>query len=237
MSGDDERGRDEEGLNGLPSRRLIPALRGFSCILWGMPISILLYVQAIEVATLGRFCIPSYVAGVLIITIGMVFFHVAKMQSVFWRKTSRGGLFASCILIYLGPFVYWFTYLPRVGIYYIGNFMLMIISFHWLLWSVNQLASEIGAMTGDLDLAIEARICAWSVVAFMLVPLVLIVMLSGVFAQRYESNLLSEIQGLRNNTPIWAQMFFFLPLSFTMVAAWKAKERCLSELGRIVEAG
>ena len=110
--------------------------------------------------------------------------------------------------------------------------MLMIFSFHWLLWSINQLASEIGAMTGDLDLAIEARICAWSVVAFMLIPLVVMTMFSGALAQQYESNLLSEIQGLRNSTPLWVQIFFFLPLSLTMVAAWKAKERCLFELGR-----
>ena len=233
MRADDGRGEDEEVFNGLSSRRLIPAMRGFSCIFWGMPISILLNVHAIEIAMLGRFCIPSYLVGMLMITIGMAFLYFARMESVFWGKTSRGGLLASCILISFGPFVYWFTYLPRVGFYYTGNLMLMVLSFHWLLWSINQLASEIGAMTGDLDLAIEARICAWSVVAFMLVPLVLILMFSGALVQRYESNLLSEIQGLRNQTPIWAQIFFFLPLSLTMVATWKAKERCLSELGRL----
>ena len=148
-------------------------------------------------------------------------------ESRAWRRTARSGLFASFLLLYFGPFVYWYASLPRVGWYFTGNLLVLMGSVVLLLWAASKLSSLMGELIGDKELAAEARLCAWSVLVLMFIPAVALTVIGGVMAVRYESSLVSELQGLRLNLPVWVQIFLLLPLSLTMVALWKAKERTL----------
>lgn len=212
------------------TRELLRIARGFSCLFWGLPLTVLLFFRAIDVAFLNQVRMPAYLLGVAVLYFGMGLHYFCGLESPWWRRTARGGLFSSFLLLYFGPFVYWFSSMPRVGVYFVVNLILLMISVMWLLWSASWLSSKLGTLTGDAELAIEARVCAWSVVVLMLIPSVVVVGVSSIMAARYESSLVSEMQGVRLVAPVWVQIFYLLPLSLTMVAVWKAKERSLQAL-------
>ena len=223
-------GAETAGNPALTPRALVRMVRGFGAVFWGLPVSLLLFFGAVEIHLVAQFKLPSCVLGLVVVYVGLVLLRFAGVQSRMWTRHGRIGLVSTFLLIYLGPFIYWFTYMPRSGLYYLLNMTLFFASVILLLFSVNRLAAEVGVETGDRDLMVESRLCAWSVILLMLLPTALTAVFSSYMAMKYESSLLAEMRGVRRDTPVWIHIFFLVPLSLTMTSAWKAKERCITLL-------
>ena len=218
------------GLHNQPASAIVRAMRGFAFIFWGLPLTLLLYFRALDIRTMDGLRLPSYILGMGIIYVGFVLVLHCAVQSAHWKRYARHGLVSSFLLIYLGPFVYWYRYIPRVGAHYMINSLLLITCIIWLLFTINWLASELGHLVGDDSLKLESRLFGWSVGLMMLVPLLITFVFGYVMAVRYESSLITEIRVVRHDSPAWIQILFLLPISLTMMSAWKGKERCLQIL-------
>jgi hypothetical protein len=221
---------EEGGRAELANGHLVRAMRGFSYIFWGLPLTLLLYFKAVDIHVVNRFRLPTYIVGMVVIYFGLVQLLHCGIGSRQWRRTARHGLIASFLLIYLGPFVYWFQYLPRVGTYYTVNSAALLAGIIWLLYTINRLAEELGAATVDSTLRFESRLFAWSVVLMMFVPLLIAAAVSSYMAMKYQSSLLTEMQTVQRETPVWVYILFLLPLSLTMMSAWRGKEHCIRAL-------
>ena len=206
------------------TRELLRIARGFSCLFWGLPLTLLLFYRALDVAAINRLHVPPHLFGVVLLYVGMGLLYFSGVPSPRWRRTARGGLFAAFLLLYFGPFVHWYATLPCAGFYFTANLFLFAGAVIWFLWAANRLGLLLGILAGNADFAADARICARSVLVLMLVPLLVALGLGAVLSIRYESTVLSEINGIRLVTPVWIQGFFLLPLSLTMLTLWKAKE-------------
>jgi len=216
--------------NAPPAASIVRAMRGFTFIFWGLPLTLLLYFRALDIRTMESLRLPSYILGMGIIYLGFVFALHCGIQSPKWKRYARHGLISSFLLIYLGPFVYWYRYIPRVGAYYMINAVLLTACIIWLLFTINWLASELGHLVGDDTLKMESRLFGWSVGLMMVAPLVITFAFSSVMALKFESSLISEMRVARYDSPTWIQILFLLPISLTMMSAWKGKEQCLQIL-------
>jgi hypothetical protein len=215
------------GLQNQPAAAIVRAMRGFAFIFWGLPLTLLLYFRALDIRTMESLHLPSYILGMGIIYVGFVFVLHCGIGSAKWKRYARHGLISSFMLIYLGPFVYWYRYIPRIGAYYMANSVILIACIIWLLFTINWLASELGHLVGDETLKQESRLFGWSVGLMMLVPLLITFAFSSVMAVKFESSLISEMRVVRYDAPTWTQILFLLPISLTMMSAWKGKEQCL----------
>ena len=215
----------------MPSARsVVQVMRGFTFIFWGLPLTLLLYFQALDIRSMEQLRLPSYILGMGIITAGFVLILRSGVRFPNWKRYARHGLVSSFLLIYLGPFVYWYRYMPRVGIYYLLNSIFLVVCIIWLLFAINWLASELGRIVGEITLERESRMFGWSVGLMMMAPLLIIFAFSSVMAMKDETSLLSEMRMVKYESPPWIQILFLLPISLTMMSSWKGKERCLKIL-------
>ena len=223
-------GVDSETNLALTPQTLVRMIRGFGAVFWGLPISLLLFFGAVEVHLASQVRLPSCIAGLVVVYVGLVLLRFSGLRAKGWARHARNGLISTFLLIYLGPFIYWYTYLPPSGAYYMLNMGLFSVSVILLLFSVNRLAAELGHEAHDRDLMVESRLCGWSVILLMFLPTALTAVFSSYMAMKYESSLLAEMRGVRRSSPLWIHIFFLIPLSLTMTSAWKAKEKCITLL-------
>jgi hypothetical protein len=230
IEGQADPGQGDDRGSGLSPVVIVRLLRGFTAVFWGLPVSLLLFFGAVDVNIVVWFRLPTYILGVAVVYIGLALLRFSGLDRGPWKKQARNGLIAAFLLIYLGPFVYWYSFLPRSGWYYLTNLCLLLGAAMWLLFAVNRLAGELGAETQDRDLMMESRLCSWSIVLLMVLPMILTTAFSSYMALKYESSLVAEMRGVRQESPWWIHIFFLIPLSLTMTSSWKAKEKCLALL-------
>jgi hypothetical protein len=214
----------------LAPDQLLRAARGFSCLFWGIPLTLLLAYGAIQLQAVKGVRLPPYVAGIVVSYIGLVYLLRAGRVSVRWPRWVGQALLATFLQIYFTPFYYWWSAM-RYETFYLANVLAMLGSMVWTLYLVNKLASDLGAALGDDFLHIEARLVGWSVILLMVLPLLGAVAVSIRAAARFESSLFAElVDVVRLNE--WPARLFFLPVTLTLAIAWKAKECSLRRLKR-----
>ena len=188
-------------------------------------------VRQLRCASFGRwFRLPMYVLGVGVVYIGIVLLRYSGLERVSWMRHARNGLLAAFLLIYLSPFVFWFTYLPRSGWYYTMNVGLLLGSMMWLLFAISRLAGEFGVAVQDRNIVIESRLCSWSIVLLMLLPVIVAAIYGGCMAMQHERSLIMGMRDVRREIPWWIHFSSLVPLSLTMMSSWKVKEKCLTLL-------
>jgi hypothetical protein len=210
---------------------LVWSARGFSCVFWGLPLGLALYFRAIEIRFVPMLRqVPPHLLGVVLVCTGAGMLAWARLPTSRWTPLSRQLLAAGALLLYLGPFVYWYSRLPPVGAYFLVNTGLLLATVIWLLYLVNLLAAEIGVLSRDRVLVAESRLSGWAALALTALPSLAGILVSTLLAHRYESTLLGEMRGLSEQIPFWIAMCLVIPLAVTMSSSWKAKERCLELL-------
>lgn len=210
--------------------QLVRAARGFSALFWGLPISTMLYFNAVEIRAISQLSFPAYVVGMGVVVMGLLHLHRARFESSTWSRYSRRSLFAGFLILYMAPVVFWYRVLPPLGTYYAVNIACLTASVVWLLLGINRLVEGLGVVTANPDLSIEARLCGWSVVVLMVIPVTGLLAISVFLSVKYQSTILSEIRTLQETLPSWIHIFLLVPLSLTMIVTWKAKEQCLDAL-------
>jgi hypothetical protein len=202
---------------------LVRVARGFSCIFWGIPLSLLLFSGALDIRLFLFVRIPAYVIGVFVAYIGTVFLQRAGALSDMWTRRVRQLLFLLVVEIYLSPFVYWWRRMPNVP-YFSANMAALVICTTWSLFAVNRLAGEACRLLRDSAFLVETRVAGWLVVGFMLTPLAhaLYTAIRAIVGPEGEFFVLE--------LPLWIYALVLLPFTITMAVSWKIKERCLQVL-------
>jgi hypothetical protein len=213
----------------LSTQCLLAIMRGFSWVLWGLPLTLLLFFNALQVQVLAQLRLPSYVVGVVILFVGLT--RIARSGSVTpsWQRWARAGVLLSFIMAYLAPFVYWWQHAPHIRFFGINMWLLLACTM-LVLVVVNRLASEVGKACYDTTFATEARLSAWSVVVLMMFPFGIAVGYAYYTLYKYGVSVQATLGIAHREMPFWLHVFFLLPFTLTMTMAWKARERSVKGL-------
>ncbi len=213
----------------LAPRALLLAARGFSCMFWGIPLSLFFMVGALRIELAIPIRLPAYFFGVLVLYVGFFSLYRAAPDASWWRRCSLTGLVLSFVLVYFTPFVYWWRQSPLTP-FFLYNMMALLIVCAGVLYAVNRLSAEIARLLRDPVLAVEARMCAWSAL-LVLVPILALVLGFALHAGTWsDATWIAEYIHRRRQPPTWMFFCFLLPVALTMTSSWKAKERCLVAL-------
>jgi hypothetical protein len=234
----EEPGERGDGPQPLNARKALYLMRGFSWVFWGLPLTLLLFFGAVEVHVLAKLRLPSYALGVLVLFTGFLNVTRAGPITPAWHGWARSGVLLSFIMLYLTPFVYWWDRAPHVR-FFGANMWILLVSTMLILVVVNRLASELGLRRADTTFAIEARLCAWSVVVLMMLPFGIAIGYAYYAFKKYGVTVPTTLSMAHKEMPFWLHVFFLLPFTLTMTTVWKARERalhCMVEQGQRAES-
>ena len=203
---------------------LIRVARGFSCIFWGIPLSLLLFSGALDIRLFSFVRMPAYVFGIFVAYIGTVFLQRAGPLSDMWTRRVRQLLFLLLVEVYLAPFVYWWRQMPHVP-YFTANMAALVICTTWVLFVINRLAGEVCKLLRDRTFLIETQVASWLAVVFMLTPVAYALYTALRAVLRPDGDFFFVLE-----RPLWIYALALLPFTITMAVSWKMKERCLQVL-------
>ena len=203
---------------------LVRLARGFSCIFWGVALTLLLASGTLDIRVVSFVHMPVYVFGVLLAYIGAVFLQRAGALSDAWALYVRLLLLLLLVEVYLAPFVYWWRKMPH-ALYFNLNVSALILCTAWGMFIVNRLAGEAGALLHDRTFVFETRVAGWLSAAFMLIPLA-----HALYATIVAAIETNGYVAYTFDPPPWVYVLSVLPFGTTMAVAWKMKERCLQLL-------
>lgn len=204
------------------------AARGFSCIFWGIALSLLLFAEVLNIQTLGSFRLPAHILGLVVILAGALWFRFMPPLTPTWARKARILLAAVLIQVYMIPFVTWWKQLPHV-MYFCINMMFLLLAAAWLLVSLNRIAAEAGRALKNDILRVEARLCAWVAPLSLLLP-ALAIARSAWLSTRGAVTLRLDAIYLGSPWLPWTNILLLLPFVLAMAVSWEAKERCLDYL-------
>jgi hypothetical protein len=209
---------------------LLGVARGFSRILWSIPLGLFLFTRAMDFAISLYFRLPSYIIAVCLCFWGLTALRRITPFSRAWARYLRMSFLLVFLLLYFAPFIYWWTRHPA-GDHFVINLFGMVLAATWLLWAINRMAQEVALALRDRVFFIESRLCGWSVLAFMFAPLLVYAVYVSVRAAREDMPLFHIIEGLRFIAYAqWILALMLLPLTLTIAIAWKTKERAFDAL-------
>lgn len=210
-----------------PSQLLYMA-KGFSRIFWGLLFTLVLFFANASFELFHSVRIPAYVIGSALVGWGLLVLRDAGRISGAWLRRSRIAGILVCLEIYFAPFVAWWRNMPYVSFFLI-NWLGLLLTGMLTMFYINLLAAESERCLNDRGAQIESNLFAVGVVLLMIVPFLISVVLPAVAAIRHETSLYFEIWCVVNRVPPWAYAFITVPCSLTLVASWKAKDRCYHE--------
>lgn|GEM_PF-2415579 len=205
----------------FPPETLLHLQKGFSRILWGMPLGVLLFAGVIQVRWPPFMRLPPYVMAVVLIGWGLAALFAASLPRRAWRNALRLCAGLVFLLFYFAPFLQWWTAQPY-STYLTLNVLGLLTTAAIVLYAVNMLVSEAAAAFGLRTMQIEARLCAFSSLAVVLLPLWGWIGYAGYHAWRYNWPLTGVLEGLYQ-LPLfhWATLLPLIPLAFTLTMCGK----------------
>lgn len=210
----------------VPARSLLQAARGFSCMVWGVPATLLMMFRPLRMESVLVPRLPLYLLSLLVVGVGFGLLLRAQPLSRPWKTCSGLGLALALLMGYFTPFLLWWHRSPLTPLYVV-NMLALLGAAAALLYLVNRLSAEAGRALGDPTLFLEARICAWTSLGVMIpllsAPLGLALHDSEWMGAQWIVLWLESAQP----PPLWALLCFLVPGALSMSSAWKAKERCL----------
>ena len=206
--------------------QLLQIARGFSCFFWGIPLSLFLAVGLMNVRLLARIKAPAYVLGILVIYWGLILLKRTKPLEPRWTRHVNQALVVVFLLVYLSPFTEWWKQMPQV-LFFMVNAIVFMICTIGLLVLLTQLASDVAKALYDQTFFIEARLCGWSVLLFIVLPILGLLIYSLLAAFRHETGVAYELLHVHRLVYHWWLSFSLLPFTLTAAIAWKTKERCI----------
>ena len=207
---------------------LLRLARGYACIFWGIPLTLLLYLHRVRLGSPSRglLQLPGYVLGVVLIYWGLLLLYSVGEISPLWLRRVRRAIASVFLMVYFAPFVYWWQRLPYETFFLI-NILLLAVCAMWLLMLVNGTIEELAGLRGWHALRNLAEISAWSVIFLMVLPFLALFLTSLASTVRFNGNLFAELAALQRRVPLWAAALPLVPCAATMTAAWRGKEHCL----------
>lgn len=208
---------------------LVKVARGFSCVFWGIPISLLMFFGTLDLGPFDRFRMPAYVLGVFVIYCGVLLFHRAGSLGDAWRRRIRQAVMVLLLEVYLAPFVYWWKQRPDEA-YYAANVLALMLVTTWGLFLINRLAGDTGRALHNSSFFIETRLSGWIVLGCMAMPIGYALVASAHSFLEFGDTGILSVPFSQVDFPPWVFAVALLPFTLTMAIAWKAKEHCLEVL-------
>lgn len=207
--------------------------QGLSALFWGLPLTLVLAVQAATTNWLGAFGpfgSVAPVAGYGLLLYGIVQLRRFQRQERVWVAAQDQARLLALTNLGLAPFLHWYHRLPDVPLFANAVLLLGLFSLAFL-FALNRLLDRLAAMLPDETLRLETttftRLNRWLLTLIPLagVGLYLLWRWNGLPAST--RLLLHSIEPLR----FFVLLFLLLlPLAVTMSLVWKIKEAILTSL-------
>ncbi len=213
----------------LHPEQLLRIAKGFSRVFWGIPITILLFIEIPDTQFIHQIRLPTYVLGVILMYSGFSLFKRVKSASARWRSLLRFGVSMLFLQVYFAPFVYWWRN-NSFSDYHLYNILMLIGCMMILLIVINRMTGELGDQVKDRVFRIESNLCVIAVILLMVLPFAAIAGYSILGTFRFGTSLHMELVHTHRGLANWIHALFLMPITFTMIVSWKAKELCLEKL-------
>lgn len=208
-------------------RSLGKMVRGLSTLFWGLPATMIIYVETARMDWLDFFgawgMIPAVVLSAILWRGLDQLRHFQKQERVWQQSLNQAEIF---VLINLGlsPFLFWWHRMPNVLFYNIC-ISLLGLSGLLLLVQLNHVLRRLVAMLPDENLRAETSLFTGFNIAMFFA---LFIGQSAYFALQQMSNLpslLGYVLAIIGNNGLGLALFLILmPLALTMALLWKTKE-------------
>lgn len=223
-------------LNPAAAMSMVRAARGFSCLFWGIPLGLLLFSSrtvgfggAVTIGLLRHFRLPTYAVAVLLMILGAAHLYRAGLTTRSWSRYVRFLIMSLFLQLYLSPFYHWWDIRPYENLFML-NVLGLLLATTCSLYLINQVSALAGLVGGEDTFYIEAKLCAWSVVLLMALPIGGCALYATIVSLRFDTSIYSELMQLCRGLNSWVYALFLLPFTLTMASTWKAKETCLLRL-------
>ena len=202
-------------------------VRGLSTLFWGLPLTLIVYVQTARTDWLDPLEWGAMLPAVVVTSslfYGLLQMHAFQKQERVWiRALDRAGILAF-INIGLSPFVYWWHRLPGVAVYDVA-FALLSLSSILFLYNLNYVLERLTAMLPDETLRMETKMfTSFNRTLLVTIPALLLIYFA-LARFEYASAFISHLLNVAEKVGLWFLIFLLLmPLAMTMTLIWKIKE-------------
>jgi hypothetical protein len=234
-------------LSGLDLVRLS---QGFSCVFWGLPVSLLFCVQFLLTetvvlspemrASLAGLHFSLFVAALVVVCFGAWRLGRVRVFGARWRRWSAAALCCALLCLYFTPFLYWWQAQPEEWLYTVNVFgqVLAVIA---LLIVLNLLCIELGRFLGDRSLVRESQVFLGLNAVVLALPSSAAFTWSAIASARLGDSASVGLEFLRIfrlyesfRMPIFVVLF--LPVSLTLANLWRVKDMLVDELKKLPAA-
>jgi hypothetical protein len=211
-------------------RSLGRLVRGLSALFWGLPLTLVLSVQAARTDWFQEFGMIPPLAAMLLLLYGLSQLGHFQKQERVWRNTLELGKVLVLINIGLSPFLFLWNKLPDVLFYFEMLWALALTGLLFLA-HLNRVLQRLTAMLPDESLRQETR--AFTSLNLYLLLATLALVLGYLFLGRLRSLpplLLHAVLLLNRASFALLIVLVLLPTAVTMALLWKVKEVILENV-------
>jgi hypothetical protein len=208
-------------------RALGRLVRGLSTLFWGLPVTLLIYVETARTDWLGFLGDAAFVPAVLggaALYYGLRQLRDFQKQERIWHQALNRAEILAIINAGLAPFLFWWHRFPAIP-FYVVCVAVLAFSVLLLLMQINQVLRRLCAMLPDEALRMETKMfTTLNIALFLAVFIGLAVGLGLAQAQILPRAIGRMITG-DNPRGLWFILFLSLtPLAMTLAILWKIKE-------------
>ncbi len=208
---------------------LLAAARGFAATFWGLLLIFLALIGAALIAPLEHLHLPAHLPGLLVLTVGALWFREAAALDPAWNRVTLLWLLAVCAQLYFLPFLT--RWLPSTPAWYTRiNLTLFALATAAVPILYLHLLARWAHVLGDHTLRIEVRLGAWGIPLLALAAAGLAVLRGWLFTQRSTLDPEAIWPLLLRDAPALALVPTALPLILALALAWEAKEHTFTRL-------
>lgn len=202
-------------------------VRGLSCLFWGLPLTLVLYVQTARMDWLDAFGTAAIVpaAGLTALLIyGLTLMGGFQKQERVWTNSIERARLVGLVCLGLSPFLHWWHRLPFVTLYAVSVILLILFGLLFLL-QLNHVLLRLTAILPDEMLRHETQFFAgFNRTILSVIPLMLgswmVLSQVKVLPQR-----IIDLLRVADEIGLWFMLFLLLiPVATTMALIWKIKE-------------
>jgi hypothetical protein len=212
-------------------RALGRVVRGLSCLFWGLPVALIVCVQAAKTEWLLSFgVLPSLTATGLLLY-GLLQLGGFQRQERVWRSALDRAQLLGVLTTGMSPFLYWWNRVPAQPFFTAVVALLSVTGLIYL-GQLNMVLLRLGAMLPDETLRHETRQFTALNRIILCFALVLTLAYWFVSASGFEPSLtLGLLVAYVERFGLWLLVgFVLLPLAMTMALLWKTKEVILESV-------
>ena len=217
-----------------PNTELLRSLgrlaRGLSALFWGLPVALIVCVQAAKTDAPEKFGAipPLVVTGWLVFGLWQLG-HFQKQERVWTQVLDRAKLLA-LLDFGLSPFLYWWSQVPAQP-FFTAVVGVMAVSGLLFLSNLNLVLHRLSAMLPDESLRQETK--SFTTLNRILLLGIMLLGIAFLMVARFPTliPLPVQVMALLDVGGLWLLLFFALPpLAMTMALLWKIKEVILDSV-------